>query len=93
MSELEQAIVAAARAYVEALENIAAVRKQRGYCDIKDFQVRGQSRGFRIRVDREMRAARAARIRTLRRLRRAVERLRPLPGQKVMFELQATSGD
>jgi hypothetical protein len=86
MTEREQAIVAAAKAYVEALEHLAEVRKQRGYCDIKDFQVMGQSRGFRVRVDREMRQARAARKRTLSRLRRAVDQCRPLPGQKVLFQ-------
>jgi hypothetical protein len=86
MSEREQAIVAAARAYVEALENLAEVRKQRGYVDNKIFESNRGETSFRFRVDREMQAARAARKRTLSRLRRSVDGLRPLPGQKVLFE-------
>lgn len=87
MSEREQAIVAAARAYVEALENLAEVRKQRGgHWEWREYCARGQEKCMAVRYDDQIKEARAARKRTLSRLRRAVDGLRPLPGQKVLFD-------
>jgi hypothetical protein len=69
----DQAIADAAKAYVQALADIAAIRKRRGHGDYKSFESYKGSTSFPVRIDREMQMARAARKRTLRRLRRAVE--------------------
>jgi len=76
----EQAIIA-------ALDELARVRKEvRGFSDLQHFQVKGQSKGFYVCVDRAMQAARAARKRTLNNLKRAVERAQPLAGQLSLLE-------
>ena len=87
----EQAIIAAARAYVEALENLAKVRANirhnGGSTDPRAIVAYGQDKTIWACFADDMVKARAARKRTLTRLKRAVERCRPLPGQKVFFEV------
>jgi hypothetical protein len=87
----EQAIIAVARAYVEALENLAkvraAIRVNGGSTDPRAIVAYGQEKTIWSCFASDLVNARSARKRTLTRLKRAVERCRPLPGQKVLFEL------